>query len=149
MESIDAAKAARVWQRVQSTGHPEDMTRGLQELIFQKWTDAATYLLLSRRFQGNESAMLRKMFQQEQTQTHCLKGIYTLITGTHPTIKAVPPKQESVETALRRLYGREMRSLAAYEKRSVDPEFGKVFARLAEQEQEHCRLILELLGKQR
>lgn len=146
METIDSAKAARVWQRVQGTAHPEHREQGLGELIMQKWTDAATYLLLSRRFNGRENAILRKLFQEEQTQTNCLKGIYTLITGSHPTVKALSPKQETTEAALRRLYGREMHALAQYETRSSDPEYGQVFARLAQQEQEHCRLILELLG---
>lgn len=146
METIDPAKAARVWQRVQGTAQPEKKEQGLQELILEKWTAAATYLLLSRRFSGRESAILKKMFQEEQTQTHCLKGIYTLITGTHPTVKAIPPQQESIENTLRRCYGREMHCLAGYEARSSDPEFGQVFARLAQQEREHCRLILEILG---
>ena len=146
METIDPAKAARVWQRVQGTAEPEKKEQGLQALILEKWTAAATYLLLSRRFDLRESAILKKMFQEEQTQTNCLKGIYTLITGNHPTVKAIPPQQESVENTLRRCYGREMRCLAEYEARSSDPEFGQVFSRLAQQEQEHCRLLLELLG---
>ena len=146
MQTIDPAKAARVWQRVQSTGHGEAREQGLQELILQKWTDAATYLLLSRRFSGRESVILRKLYQEEQTQGNCLKGIYTLLTGSHPTINALPPRQENTEAILRHCYGQEMHALAQYEKRSSDPEFGQVFARLAQQEQEHCRLILEILG---
>ena len=51
-----------------------------------------------------------------------------------------------VSTMLRRCYGREMRCLAQYEARANHPEYGPVFARLAEQEREHCRLILELIG---
>ncbi len=146
MEKIDPAKAARVWQRVQGSAPVEAKEQGLQELIVHEWTDAATYLLLSRRFQGKNSTILRKMFQDEQAHTACLKGIYTLITGNHPVLKALPPKQEDTELILRRCYGREMQCLAQYEARSNDPEYGQVFTRLAQQEREHCRLILELLG---
>ena len=39
-----------------------------------------------------------------------------------------------------------MRARAQYEGRSSDPEYGQVYARLAEQEKEHCRIILELIG---
>lgn len=146
METVDPAKAARVWQRVRSEIPADRPEQGLSELIAQEWTDAATYLQLSRRFQGKESATLRRMFQEEQAHTACLKGIYTLITGTRPTVRAVPPAIEDPEKVLRRCYGREMRCLAMYEQRSSDPEYGQVFARLAAQEREHCRLVLELLG---
>lgn len=149
METVDPAKAARVWQRVQAENPTVRPEQGLVELIAQEWTDAATYLQLSRRFQGKESAILRRMFEEEQAHTACLKGIYTLITGTHPTVRAVQPTQDDPEQILRRCYGREMRCLAQYEQRSGDPEYGQVFARLADQERDHCRLILELLGNRK
>ena len=145
METIDQEKAARVWQRVK--GEEESREKGLLALIAQEWTDAATYLQLSRRVTGKDSAVLRKMYEQEQSHTACLKGIYTLITGTHPTVRALPVSQSDIQSVLRRCYGREMQCLAQYEARSSDPEYGQVFARLAEQEREHCRLLLELLGR--
>ena len=147
METIDKAAAARVWQRVK--GESENKEKGLLALIAQEWTDAATYLQLSRRMTGKDSAVLRKMDEQEQSHTACLKGIYTLITGTHPTVRALPVSQGDIETVLRRCYGREMQCLAQYEARRSDPEYGQVFARLADQEREHCRLLLELLGRHR
>ena len=76
----------------------------------------------------------------------CLKGIYTLTAGSAPKVATLPIPQESVETTLRRCYGREMQCLAQYEQRATHPEYGKVFAKLAQQEQEHCRIILEILG---
>ncbi len=146
METIDPKVAARVWQRV----HPEEgaapREQGLPALIAQEWTDAGIYLQLSRRLQGKESAMLRKMHEQEQAHLACLKGVYTLITGSHPTVRSVPLPHEDTETTLRRCYGREMQCLALYEQRSNDPEFGQVFARLATQERTHCHMILEILG---
>lgn len=146
METIDPAKAALVWQRVQADIPQESPEQGLLELITQEWTDAAIYLQLSRRFQGRESAILRRMFEEEQAHAACLKGIYTLITGARPTIHAVPPTAGDPDQILRRCYGREMRCLAQYEKRAANPEYGQVFSRLAAQERDHCRLVLELLG---
>ncbi len=146
METIDPVKAAKVWQRVHPQEDAAPREQGLPALIAQEWTDAATYLQLSRRFQGKEGALLRKMYEQEQAHTACLKGIYTLLTGTHPSVRAVPLPHEETETLLRRCYGREMQCLAQYEQRAGDPEFGQVFSRLAEQEREHCRMLLELLG---
>lgn len=153
MESIDKEKAARVWQRVTAPANahaaPAPDSRNLQELmslIAQEWADATTYLHLSRRFQGKESGILRRLSEQEQAHTACLKGIYTLLTGSHPPVRTTPPSQDPPEAILRRCYGQEMHCLAQYEIRQKDPEFGPVFARLAEQEREHCRTILELLG---
>ena len=146
METIDPKLAARVWQRVHPGENTEGREQGLPALIAQEWTDAGIYLQLSRRLQGRESAILRKMHEQEQAHLACLKGVYTLITGTHPSVRAVPLPHEDIETTLRRCYGREMQCLAHYEQRANDPEFGQVFARLAAQERTHCHLLLELLG---
>lgn len=146
MEVYDKAKAARVWQRVQgeTAANP---TQGLQGLIAEEWADAAVYLSLSRRVQGNQSAILKKMGQEEQAHMACLKGIYTLQGSGRPDIPSPPPLDKTpVSVILRRCYGREMRCLAQYESRASDPEYGQVFARMAQQEREHCRQILELLG---
>lgn len=146
MQTIDPDKAARVWQRVRADTPAENWEQTLQELIAQEWTDAATYLQLSRRFHGKESAVLRRIFEEEQAHTACLKGIYTLITGARPNVRARTPETEDTEQVLRRCYGREMRCLAQYEAKASDPEYGQVFSRMAQQEREHCRLVLELLG---
>ena len=147
MKTYDTEKAARVWQRVQGQPDINAPGQGLQGLIAEEWLDATTYLHLSRRFQGKESAVLRQMFEDEQSHASCLRGIYSLITGSRPAIHSAPAPQGDPEAILRRCYGREMRSLAEYEKRTNDPEYGPVFARLAQQEREHCKAVLELLGK--
>ncbi len=155
MDMIDREKAARVWQRVKGENTPApnapnaplpDIAQTLAALIAEEWVDAATYLHLSRQFQGRHSVALRHMYEQEQAHTACLKGIYTLITGTPPNVRATKPETGEPVSLLRRCYGREMRCLAEYEARSHDPHYGQVFARLAQQEQEHCSKILELLG---
>lgn len=145
MENINPSQAARVWQRVRGnqTDDPEQL---LAQLIAQEWEDASIYLQLSRRTGGKEAAALYQLFQQEQAHCSCLKGIYTLTTGKKPAIPAVKKIAEPMEIALRHCYGREMRCLSAYEQRREDPQYGHVFARLAQQEQEHCRVVLELIG---
>lgn len=147
MENYDKAKAARVWQRVQgaATANP---TQGLPGMIAEEWGDASVYLALSRRVQGPAANILRKMSQDEQTHMACLKGMYTLQGQGRPDIPTPPPVDNApIGLLLRRCYGREMRCLAQYEARSSDPEYGQVFARMASQEREHCRQILELLGR--
>lgn len=146
MDTIDREKAARVWQRVTAGTNETRSLQELTDLIAQKWADATTYLHLSRRFQGKESGILRRLSEQSQAHTACLKGIYTLITGSHPVVRTIPPSQDPPEMILRRCYGREMRCLAQYEAHTSDPDYGQVYARLADQEKEHCRTILELIG---
>ena len=146
METIDKAKAARVWQRVQGAV-ADNPTHGLQGLIAEEWADAAIYLSLSRRVQGNAAAILRKIGQEEQSHMACLKGIYALQGTGKPDIPAPPPVDKApVSVILRRCYGREMRCLAQYESRTDHPEYGQIFARMVQQEREHCRQILEILG---
>lgn len=147
MEIYDAEKAARVWQRVQGVPPSTDDPAILSAMIYGEWIDAATYLHLSRRYQGREAAVLRKLFEEEQAHAACLKGIYTLLTGQRAVTQTIPPPKEPTEAILRRCYGREMHCLAQYEQWSAHREYGPVFSRLAHQEQEHCRILLELLGK--
>ena len=147
MENYDKAKAARVWQRVQgaATANP---TQGLAGMIAEETADGAVYLSLSRRLQGPAANTLKKMSQDEQTHAACLKGMYTLQGQGRPDIPTPPPVENApVGLLLRRCYGREMRCVAQYEARAEDPEYGQVFARMAQQEREHCRQILELLGR--
>lgn len=144
MENFDAAKATRVWQRVQGV-QPE--SQGLPALIAEELEDGATYLQLARRLGGRAGQTLRELSAAEHSHAACLKGIYTLSTG-EPINPRIPPlRQEPTDRTLRRCYGREMRCLAQYEARANDPEYGPVFARLAAQEREHCMKVLELIGK--
>ena len=145
MEQIDPQTAARVWQRVQggNTKDPEELI----PLVAYEQADAAMYLQLSRRFQGKEAATLRQLYEQELSHAACLKGMYQMLTGNHlPPPASHSPVSENTNAALRRCYAREMQSLAAYEARMNDPEYGQVFARLAQQERNHCHILLTLIG---
>lgn len=146
MEAYDPEKTARVWQRVRGEDAAAPSHQGLPALIAQEQTDASAYLLLSRRFQGKQSLVLRRMSEEAQAHAACLRGICTLVTGRHPDTKSAPLPQEGTEAILRRCYGRQMQRVAQYEARSADPEYGQVYARLAAQGWDRCRQILELLG---
>ncbi len=145
MESYDPEVAAQVWQRVRSP-QPE-AAESLLELITLEWTGAGVYLALSRRMEPQEAAVLRQLSQQSRAHAACLKGIYTLSAGSCPPLHPAPPERDTPDAALRKCYGREMRCLAAYEGRIADRAYGAVFSRLAAQTQEHCRLVLELIGR--
>lgn len=147
MEKYDAAKATRVWQRVQGNQPGNEPLTGLPALIAEELQDAAVYQQLARRMGPKDAPLLRRLHEEDHAHAACLKGIYNLVTGETTNPRTPPVPQEPPERSLRRCYGREMRCLAQYEARSSDPEYGPVFARLATQEQEHCRIVLELLGR--
>lgn len=145
---MDALQEKALWQR----GCPNrevlqnDPAQGLPGLIAAEATDAASYLQLSRRLGGNQSAMLRQMYKQEQSHIACLRGLYTLITGKQPTARGCAPETGTPAQMLRRCYGSKMKLLAQYESRREDKEYGRVYERMAQQTQNHLRFLLELLG---
>ncbi len=143
MEKINPKQAAGVWERV-TAGREQKVS--LEELVMENWENALSFLHLSRRIQGPKSARLHSLYQSSQQSADCLKGICLLLTGTRPALGNRPPKQEPVDAALRNCYGRAMRLLARLEENKNDPQYGPVFSRLAVQQQEQCRVILELLG---
>ena len=149
MHTYDPQKEQQVWQRVQGSREErrqEQRTENIQELIMQEMASAAIFARLARQMQPREAAVLQRLSSQEQAHGSCLKGIYTLTTGQKPVIRSPQPEPGTPEAVLRRCYGNLMRNLKSYEARSEEPEFGPVFARLADQEREQCRLVLELLG---
>ena len=147
MEKYDAAKATRVWQRVQGNQAGTEPLTGIPALIAEELQDAAVYQQLAHRMGPKAALLLRRLYEEDQAHAACLKGIHNLVTGEKTSHRIPPVPQESPEMSLRRCYGREMRCQAQYEARSSDPEYGPVFSRLAAQEQEHCRIVLELLGR--
>ena len=143
VNTIDPQQATRVWQRVRGE---DRLSEGeLQRMICDAVTRENAYLNLSRQLQG-KSALLRNLYTRQQAHTTCLKGIYTLITGSCPKVEVIPVPGRSPEGILRRLYGDSMRALADYEAKTADKEYGPVFSRLADREKESCRTILELIG---
>ena len=145
MEQIDQVQAARVWQRVRGQT-AEDEAKALAALIQQEWENACTYLQLSRCIHGRESALLHRLFEQEQAHCACLKGIYSIVTGKKARTQPIPAVQGGADQILRSCYARQMRALGAYEARARESEYAHVFSRLRDQEMDHCRLVLQVIG---
>lgn len=146
MELYDRTKAAEVWQRVNTASAPPTLDTEIPLWITEETADAHTYAVLSRRMPGAISQRLRVLSQQEQAHAACLRGISTLIHDAPPEIATTVKEPSDFLIALRTCYGHAMRRLARYEAFRTDPEYGPVFERLSQQEQEHCREILELIG---
>lgn len=148
MPTYDPQKAARVWQRVQAQKEEPARREGnLAALIMEERISAGTYFQLARVMQGKDAAELQRLAREEEAHAACLGGICHLITGEMPKVQVPPAAKEPAALTLRKCYGRQMHSLKEYEARSSDPEYGPVFDRLAEQEREHLRVVLEILGR--
>ena len=127
MNKIDQQKAARVWQRVQDSKPAPTPPRldNLQELIMNEWEAAATYQQLARQLPQKEAAVLQRLSREEHHHGACLRGMYALVTGEKCEVHSPSAPKEA---------------------RAGDPEYGHVFARIAQQEQEHCMALLSLIG---
>lgn len=121
----------------------------LLRLIAEELTGAMVYLELSRQYTGREAAMLRRLYEEKHAHFTCLKGVYTLITGEHPVVRAAPKETGNLNNTLRWCYGQEMRCLVSYETHRENREYGPVFEKLAAQEQEHCKMLLEIIGSKK
>lgn len=118
----------------------------LYRLLLAQETAADTYTRLAHQFQGREGVMLHRLAREARAHGACLEGICVLVTGKVPNLHTLPPETGTTQSLLRRCYGRAMRLLVTYEARREDLEYGPIFARLAVQQQEHCKTILELIG---
>lgn len=118
----------------------------LCRLLLAEETAAQTYLHLARQLGGSAGPVLQRIAREAHAHNACLEGICLLATGEVPAIGTLPPETGDAKILLRKCYGRAMRILATYEARRSDPEYGPVLTRLAEQQQDHCKTILQLLG---
>lgn len=132
----------RVWQRVLGTAEETS----LQALAVAERNSGAAYLMLSRTAQGHAKTILRQLYERERQHERCLCGIGIARDGKALSIRTVPMDSQSPTVILRKCYAATLRALQEYERRRGDGQYGPVFDAMAQQEREHCRMILELLG---
>ena len=118
----------------------------LRALLLAEETMANTFLSLARRLSGPAAARLQGLAREARGHEACLEGICVLVTGEAPEIRVPAAEPGPMITQLRKCYGMAMRALVTYEARTGDREYGPVFARLAAQQRDQCRTILELIG---
>ena len=146
MEKYDSEMAARVWQRVRSEPEAVLLPPSAQALAAAEAEQASALLQLSRQLQGRQKALVRRLYEEKKAHADTLRGIHFLMTGKRPMLRTAPAESPTPEIALRKCYGASLRAVKDYENRSTEPEYGPVFASLAQQEKAHCTLLLELLG---
>ena len=139
MEKYDSGMARRVWDRVWA--EPEAGDRG--HMMMREAQALADYTKLQRQIPE-----LKLLTRDTRRHLACLRGIKLLKDGHFPAPVAMKAKEEPLETALRRCYALSLKAAGEYETLSEDPEYGCVYAQLADTKRRHCRLLLELFGRE-
>lgn len=145
MEQWKPEQVQKIWQRVQDQNRQTviDMPT-ISELFWEEWQDSRLLSGLSGYFRGKNGELLRRMAREDQNHAAVLKKnhldadvrIHNVFSQKN-NLKIHPKLQ------LQRCYERKLKRLAVYQKRQADP----LFQKLARQEQNHCRILLNILGK--
>lgn len=149
MASIDPELAARVWQRVRPGEEiPEKLVQKttLSALIAREQDQAELFRQLAARTPGQQGAFAR-LFRQARGRMACLRGMELLQGGSYTPAPVKPWEERPMAAILGSCYGRSLEAMAEYDIRADDTEYGAVFACLAQQVREQCRVILEALGE--
>ena len=145
MDTFDAQMAARVWQRVVGEQHPANHP-DLPTLLEGERQDAAVLRSLARRYSGMRRRKLERLAAETDSQAACLKGIARLMGEKPKDVRPVLPVKESPAVLLQRCYVNAVGRLATYEGSAAHPEYGRAFTQMTRQKENHCRVLLELIG---
>ena len=127
-------------------GYLSEDGRALAGLMLESLTASDNYRRLSRCFSGWQAETLGRMAREAKAQGACIGGICTLVLGEHPGKQTCPPDTGTLDVRLKKAYARAMHLLSTCEGYGTDPEYGPVFQRLSIRQQDHCRMILEIIG---
>ena len=139
MEPYDGQMAQRVWQRVRGAEEP------ILSLLTLESQAAAAYGQLARRLPKHRK-QFERMLQQTQYHIKCLRGMGYLTSGVRPARLPLKPRQETTAGLLRTCYLHSLKAAEGYAQHQDNPEYGIVFAQLAQEKRQHCALLLALLG---
>lgn len=147
MGNIDPKTARQVWQRVAAPPGPEPDRGALQALALYAGETAALYQALAAALTGKSKEQAQRLWERQRDTFFCLRGLQKLSpsSGNAPRLPKAPNMPAGKLAA--QGYRRAKHALTEYTARSIDPEFGPVFRRLALREEENCQLLAWLLGQ--
>lgn len=146
MERIDPNMEAEVWQRVM--GQREQPVReDIRPLLLSAMEAVSAYRHLSGMLTGKGKERMKGLHQGAMASVSCLKGIQAMSGGGSGKLTAMPIPKEPVRKTLEKSYHRTRHLMAEYTGRSLDPEFGVLYQRMADREREHGVVLAEILGE--
>lgn len=140
MEKYDPRMAQRVWNRVWA--EPEQQRQESGGFLLMEAQALADYTKQQRQFPE-----MKELAEDIRRHIACLRGIRYLKEGRRPEPIAVKARDELADTALRRCYVQSLKGAAVYAAQAEDPEYGCIYAQLADTKHRHCRILLEILGR--
>ncbi len=143
MVKIDPKIQSQVWQRVQGE---KAQAVTLERLLLLEAETAAQLQILQRHFPGNRAA-LQKMLAQTQSHIACLQGQHLLRKGSRCQRPTVKPGHNDPTALTRRCYVNCLNLANFYDNNRDDPEYGTVYADLAQEKRRHCTQLLTILGR--
>ncbi len=153
MDRFDSEQVRKIWQRVQGnqtdihTSFRENSQFDLSGAITRELSCAAMYTLLAKKAPQTIRNQIRRLAAEEHRHAAALRGICAVTEGGCPRIRPNPAENVPVPVLLRRCYGQKIQAISDYEKRVSDPRHGSIFQKLLEQEQNQCRILLQLIGR--
>ena len=146
MDKHDQKMEQQVWQRVRSCAEEEKPNNDLRQMQREALELAALYRGLSGQLTGKAREQVLTLYRGEKDNASALAGIRILSRQSGETLKLWQPGKELPQRVLERCYHRTRRCVTEYMARSADGEYGTIFRKLAQREEDHCVLIAELLG---
>lgn len=140
MEGVDKALEARVWQRVQG----RDVEVDAEEPLALARELAEHYRQLAGKSAGN-TERFRRLSGQMQATVRCLRGLCR-IRGCPADRGRAALNQEPTDRRVIKCCHLERRLSVALDRMALEPEWGRIYGRLAEDARQRCAALLEILG---
>lgn len=135
----------QVWQRVMCGRGPEG-GGDIRPLLLAAAEGAAVYRHLAGLLTGKQRQRMQKLADTARKTVEALKGIQILSGYPVGKLRTLPVPGDTPRRLLEKCYHRAVRQMAEYTARSMDPEQGIVWQRLADREREAAVILAELIG---
>ena len=145
MEEMDQRTEQQVWKQVFDRPM-QPRGDSLRELLMTASELAAGYRYLLGQVGERQKSRVRLLYEGETANAASLRGISFLRHEGEELLKLWAPAGASLGKLLETSYHRTRQAWVEYTARSGDPEFGIVFRKLAQREENYCLLLTELLG---
>ena len=143
MEQYDSQLAQRVWQRVR--GETAGSQGSAKAFLLAEAEAGAGYRQLSR-LMPEKKQLWRQLLGDTQRHMAYLRGMLYLTEGHRGTDIPIKPRQEQPDALLRLCCTQCLKLAEQYRAFADDPEYGWVYAAMADTKQAHFATILEVIG---
>ena len=143
MEQYDARLAQRVWQRVR--GEAAGMQGNVKSLLLTEAQLGGIFRQLSRTY-AEQKRLWQQLAGDVRRHMATLRGILYVSEGHRGDELPTKPRQEQPEAMLRLCCAQCLKLEKEYRSCADDPEYGCVYAALADANRAQLAAVLEFIG---